>query len=62
MDVNRLRGKAKQMLDKRGGTEGLKADAERLKGIAKGPGTLGDKAKRAADAVKQPPSGGSGGR
>jgi hypothetical protein len=32
----------------------LKQDAEELRDIAKGPGTMGDQAKRAADALKEP--------
>ena len=45
---------AKNVIDKRGGDEALKADAEELKNIATGPGTASDKAKRAADALKDP--------
>jgi len=47
-------GKAKDEVDKRGGTEALKEDAEELKEIAKGEGSVTDKAKAAADAVKDP--------
>jgi hypothetical protein len=54
MDLKSLQRKAKQMIDKRGGTESLKADAEELKNIAKGPGSLADKAKRAGEALKDP--------
>ena len=54
MDFKSLQRKAKQMIDRRGGTESLKADAEELRDIAKGPGSLADKAKRAGDAVKDP--------
>ena len=42
------------LIDKRGGTDALKADAEELKNIATGPGSASDKAKRAADALKDP--------
>ena len=45
---------ARQQIDRRGGTEALKQDAQRLSKIAKGPGSAGDKAKRAADALKEP--------
>ena len=45
---------AKQQIDRRGGTEALKKDAQQLRNIAKGPGSAGDKAKRAADALKEP--------
>lgn len=45
---------AKQTIDARGGTERLKQDAERLKGIATGPGTAKEKAKAGSDALRQP--------
>lgn len=56
MSVNfkRLADKAKQTIDARGGTERLKQDAERLKGIATGPGTAKEKAKAGGDALRQP--------
>ena len=54
MDFKTLQRKAKQMVDRRGGTDSLKADAEELKNIAKGPGSVTDKAKRAGDALKDP--------
>ena len=54
MDFKSLQRKAKQLIDKRGGTDSLKADAEELKDIAKGPGTVADKAKRAGGALKDP--------
>jgi hypothetical protein len=54
MNLGRLALVAKQQIDKRGGTEAVKADAARLSEIAKGPGSAGDKAKRAADALKDP--------
>ena len=54
MDFKKLQRMAKNVIDKRGGTEALKADAEELKNIATGPGTASDKAKRAADALKDP--------
>jgi len=54
MDFKKLQRMAKNVIDKRGGTEALKADAEELKNIATGPGTASDKAKRAADALKEP--------
>jgi hypothetical protein len=67
VNFKRLADKAKDVVDKRGGTEALKKDAEELKGIAKGKGSLKDKAKAAADALKDPgekgkePAKGSGG-
>ncbi len=54
MNLKRLADKAKQTIDARGGTERLKQDAERLKGIATGPGTAKEKAKAGSDALKQP--------
>ena len=51
-------GKAKDEVDKRGGTDALKEDAEELKDIAKGEGSVTDKAKKAADAIKEPGAGG----
>ncbi|HEX5984667.1 MAG TPA: hypothetical protein VFY69_10710 [Solirubrobacterales bacterium] len=54
MKLSKLAAKAKKTIDERGGMESLKADAEELKKVAKGDGSLKDKAKRAAQAVKQP--------
>ena len=54
MDFKSLQRRAKQLVDRRGGTDSLKADAEELKDIAKGPGSVTDKAKRAGDALKDP--------
>jgi hypothetical protein len=54
MDFKSLQRRAKQLIDRRGGTDSLKADAGELKDIAKGPGSLSDKAKRAGDALKDP--------
>jgi hypothetical protein len=54
MRLTDLAGKAKQLIDKRGGTDSLKEDAQELRGIAGSKGTLSDKAKRAAEAVKEP--------
>ena len=50
----RLAGAAKKIIDKRGGTERLKQDVEELKAIAKGEGTLEQKARRAADHLRAP--------
>jgi hypothetical protein len=54
MDLKKLAAKAKKTIDDRGGVDSLKADAEELKKVAKGEGSLGDKAKRAAKAIKEP--------
>jgi hypothetical protein len=54
VDLKSLQRKAKQLIDRRGGTDSLKADAEELRDIAKGPGSVADKAKRAGEALKDP--------
>jgi len=54
MDFKKLADKAKDTIDKRGGMDSLKADAEELKKVAKGEGSLTDKAKAAAQALKDP--------
>jgi hypothetical protein len=56
MDFKKLGERAKALVDKRGGTESLKEDADELKDIAKGQGSLADKAKAAAAAIKEPGS------
>ncbi|HEX6780898.1 MAG TPA: hypothetical protein VF125_02585 [Solirubrobacterales bacterium] len=54
MDFKKLADKAKDTIDKRGGMDSLKADAEELKKVAQGKGSLTDKAKAAAKAIKDP--------
>ena len=54
MDFKSLQRRAKQLIDRRGGSDRLKADADELKDIAKSPGSVADKAKRAGDALKDP--------
>lgn len=54
MDIGKLAGKAKEIIDERGGVEALKEDAAELKDIATGEGSLADKAKAAAEALKDP--------
>jgi hypothetical protein len=56
MDLKSMFNKGKKMVDERGGVESLKEDAQELQGIAKGKGSLTDKAKEAAAAVKEPGS------
>ena len=60
VNFKRLADRAKDVVEKRGGTEALKQDAEELRGIAKGKGSLKDKAKAAADALKDPGAKGTG--
>jgi hypothetical protein len=56
MDFKKLADKAKDTIEKRGGVDSLKVDAEELKKVAKGKGSLTDKAKAAAAAIKEPGS------
>jgi hypothetical protein len=57
VDLKRLTNRAKDLVEKRGGTESVKQDAAELKGIATGKGALKDKAKAAAEAIRQPGAG-----
>ncbi len=58
MNFKSIIGKAKKQADvaieKRGGQDALKQDLNELKDIAKGKGTAKDKAKAAAEALKEP--------
>lgn len=54
MKFNRIAEKAKQAIDKRGGMDALKEDLQEVKDAATGRGTLKDKARAAADAIKTP--------
>jgi hypothetical protein len=54
MDFKRLSQQAKRLIGRRGGTKSLKEDADELRDIARGEGSLSDKAKAAAEAVKDP--------
>jgi hypothetical protein len=54
VDLNKIVGEAKELIDERGGVEGLKDDALELKDIAEGEGSLTDKAKAAAAALRDP--------
>jgi len=54
MDLKRLFNKGKKIVDERGGVDSLKEDASELTDIAKGKGSLTDKAKGAAAAIKDP--------
>jgi hypothetical protein len=53
-NIRKIADKAKDQVEKRGGSDALKEDAEELKGIAKGEGSLKDKAKAAGEAIKDP--------
>lgn len=54
MDWKKIADKAKNVVDERGGVEALKQDAAELKNIVRGDGSLADKAKEAAAAIKDP--------
>ncbi len=54
MNLNSLTAKAKDMFNKRGGADSLKADAQELKDIAGRKGSTSDKAKAAFEAIKEP--------
>ena len=54
VNFRRLADQAKKLVDKRGGTDALKDDAEELKDIATGKGSVKDKAKAAGEAMKDP--------
>lgn len=54
MRLRDLFSRAKRTVDERGGVGSLKEDAQELKNIARGQGSMTDKAKQAADAVKDP--------
>ncbi len=54
VNFRRLTDQAKKIVDKRGGTDALKEDADELKDIATGKGSLKDKAKEAGEAIKDP--------
>ena len=54
VNFKKLTDRAKDAVEKRGGTDSLKQDFGELRNIAKGEGTLKEKAKKAADAVKDP--------
>ena len=54
MDLNKLKQQAQDLVEKRGGTDALKEDAEELKNIATGKGSMTEKGKAAAEAIKDP--------
>jgi hypothetical protein len=53
-NVKKIADKAKDQVEKRGGGDALKQDAAELKSIAKGKGSIKDKAKAAGKALKDP--------
>ena len=54
VNFKNLTDKAKDVVEKRGGTDSVKEDAGELKDIFKSKGSLTDKAKAAASAIKDP--------
>lgn len=54
MKFNQIADKAKKALDRRGGMDALKEDLQEVKDVAAGRGSLKDKARAAADALKTP--------
>lgn len=53
-DFKKLAQSASDLVNKRGGTKSVQEDAGELMDIAKGEGSLTDKAKRGAEALKEP--------
>jgi hypothetical protein len=60
MDFNKLKDKAKSMIDKRGGMESVKEDAGELKDIAASDESATEKGKDAVEAIKDPGAPGEG--
>ena len=60
VNFKKLTDKAKDQVDKRGGTDALKGDLDELKDIAKSKGSVKDKAKAAGQAIKEPGAKGEG--
>ena len=54
INFKRLTDTAKKTIDKRGGMDSVKEDAQELRDIAKGKGSLKDKATEAGKAIKDP--------
>jgi len=62
VDFKKLTDKAKDVIAERGGTDSLKEDAGELKDIATGKGSMTEKAKEAAEALKEPGKGPASGQ
>lgn len=54
MKLNRIADMARQAIDKRGGMDALRQDLNEVRDVATGRGSLRDKARAAAEALKQP--------
>lgn len=48
--------KARDLVEKQGGTDALKAKADRIRDVAKGQGTMGERAKAAAAVAREKPN------
>ena len=57
MDWKRMADRAKQVIDKRGGSQSVKEDAEELLDIAKNRDSTSDKFKEAVEAIREPGAG-----
>jgi hypothetical protein len=54
MDIGKITDEAKKIVEERGGVDALKKDAEELKDIVEGEGSVTDKAKAAVEAIRDP--------
>ncbi|MCP9488391.1 MAG: hypothetical protein MSC31_00775 [Solirubrobacteraceae bacterium MAG38_C4-C5] len=61
MGLRNLTDKAKQVFEERGGSERAKQDGDALKRIAKGEGSLSDKAKAGMERLRGEPASAAGG-
>lgn len=59
MKLSRFTKMARDAIDRRGGVDGVKRDVERAREAARGPGSVTDKARAAAEALRKPDGGGS---
>jgi hypothetical protein len=62
MNVSSLTTKAKELFHRRGGAEAAKEDAQELKDVARSDAGMSDKAKEAAEAIKDPGAPGEPGK
>lgn len=59
MNFRGLAQRAKQIVDRRGGPEALKEDAQELREVVRRPGSGRDKAKAAAEVLREPGAAGA---
>jgi hypothetical protein len=60
MGLSNLLNRAKGIVQKRGGTESLKEDAQELKDVAQSEATMTEKMKKGVEAIKEPGAKGPG--